>query len=128
MRIIERVIIAIDQPIGQTRYKNVRLGYSGKINNPQTILNIQVQKNDVTVGIIGFLIPLNAPHKTSCIPQIKYNLEISFIFCPAYSITTGFGDIIEQSSAEKKADVKPNTKPNNTAIKLALKTVSLTLL
>ena len=98
---VESVIIAIVQPIGQTRYKKVRLGYNGKINITQTTLRTQVQKKEVIVGTIGFLIPLNAPHKTSCMPQTKYNLEISFIFCPAYSITTGFCDIIEQSSLEK---------------------------
>ena len=97
----ERVIIAIDQPIGQTRYKKVRFGSNGKINATHKILSTHVQKKDVIVGITGFLIPLNAPHKTSCIPQMKYSLDISFIFCPAYSITTGFCDIIEQSSLEK---------------------------
>ena len=51
----ERVIIAIDQPIGQTRYKKVRFGSNGKINATHKILSTHVQKKDVIVGITGFL-------------------------------------------------------------------------
>ncbi len=67
------------------------------------------------VGIIGLPIPLNVPHITSLIPQIKYVLEISIIFCCEYAITAGDDDIIPDNCPENIAEEISNEVRINNA-------------
>ena len=59
------------QPMGQTKYRKVRLGTSGKIRYTQTNRNPHIKIKVVTVGKVGFPMPRRAALKISLIPQMK---------------------------------------------------------
>jgi len=59
------------QPTGHTRYRKVRLGYSGKRQYTQTKRKRHINTKVAAVGIKGLPIPFRAEPKTSLIPQIK---------------------------------------------------------
>ena len=59
------------QPMGQTRYRKVIFGTSGKIQYTQTNRRPHIKIKVVTVGKVGFPIPRRAAPKISLMPQMK---------------------------------------------------------
>ena len=98
-------------PIGQIRYKKVKLGHSGKKRKTHTKRMRHIYTNVETVGIIGLLSPRIVAHMISLMPMMKYVLEIIIIFCCEYFITSGVDDIRDESCPEKIADREPKVAP-----------------
>ena len=66
----EQIMDAL-QPIGHTRYRNVRFGTSGKIRYTQIKRRPHIKIKVVTVGNVGFPMARRAALRISLIPQIK---------------------------------------------------------
>ena len=64
-------IMHATQPMGHTRYRNVRFGTSGKIRYTQTKRRTHIKIKAVTVGKVGLPMARRAALKISLIPQIK---------------------------------------------------------
>ena len=69
------------QPIGHIKYRNVRFGSIGntKYTHRKRIAHIKISV--ATVATVGLPIPRRAAPNISLIPQMKYVLEITIIFC-----------------------------------------------
>lgn len=64
-------IIDSIHPMGQTKYRKVRLGYRGKIRYTHKNRKAHMNINVATVAATGFPMPRRAAPKISLIPQIK---------------------------------------------------------
>ena len=61
--IVPRVIMESTQPTGHTKYRNVRFGYSGKIQYTHTNRSKHIYTSVVMVAAIGLPIPRRASPK-----------------------------------------------------------------
>ena len=66
-----KVMMERTQPMGQIKYRNVRLGTSGKMKYTQINRLTHMNRNVATVADTGLPIPRRAAPKISLIPQIK---------------------------------------------------------
>ena len=114
-------------PIGQTKYRNVKFGQSGKIRYTQTKRSAHMKINVAIVVTIGFPMPFNAAPIISLIPQMKYVLEMITIFCCEYAMTVGSLDIIEESCPENMAESAPKVAPKPIVINIPLLTAFVAL-